>query len=377
MFVPRNNGSLLLKLALVLVVFAGLAVVAFVGLQSRARVATVTRGLAVDAVTGSVMVHADGGIRELKSLAGGTVVWCEAIDPGDKFIERDKLVQLDTTELERARDKLERNYLQERERVKIRLESDYSRKLAAEAVETAKRLKALGTVSDEQVRSAEMALAKIETELRLTTYNDVQAEIEFKAAMAEMQLQLDRMTVRAPMDGAIEGALTWRGALINAGQPVALIFSNKRVVAAKISEENFGRIQIGQPARLRLLTYGDTEYDAVVSKLLPTADDAQRFTVHLDVQVDPEQLKPNSTGEVTITVDERKDAKVIPRRALINNDQVLVVKNGRVEQRKVAAGFVALNVVEILEGLDDGEQVIVENLEQFRPGSRVRVDVVN
>jgi RND family efflux transporter MFP subunit len=284
---------------------------------------------------------------------------------------------LDTTELERARDKFERNYRQERERMKIRLEGDFSRKLANEAVDNAKRLNALGTVSDEQVRSAEMALARIETELQLTTYNDLQAEIEFRAAMAEMKLQLERMTVRAPMDGAVEGALTWRGALINAGQPVALIFSNKRVVAAKISEENFGRIKVGQPARLRLLTYGDTEYDAVVSKLLPTADDAQRFTVYLDVVVDPEQLKPNSTGEVTITVDERKDAKVIPRRALINNDQVLVVKNGRVEQRKVAVGFVALNVVEVLEGLDDGEYVIVENLEQFRPGSRVRVDVGN
>jgi len=377
MFVPRNNGSLLLKLALVLVVFAGIAVAAFVGLQSTASVATVTRGLAVDAVTGSVMVHADGGIRELKSLAGGTVVWCEAIDPGAKFKEGDKLVELDTTDLRRAMDKFRRNYEVERERARIRLEGNYARKVAVDALETAQRLNKLGSVSDEQVRNAERALLDIDTNLNLTKYNDEQAEIDFKAAMEEMQLQLDRMTIRAPMDGAVEGALTWRGALINAGQPVALIFSNKRVVAAKISEENFGRIQIGQPARLRLLTYGETEYDAVVSKLLPTADDAQRFTVYLDVEVDPEQLKPNSTGEVTITVNERKDAKVIPRRALINNDQVLVVKNGRVEQRKVAVGFVALNVVEILEGLDDGEYVIVENLEQFRPGSRVRVDVVN
>lgn len=377
MFVPRNNGSLLLKLALVIVVFAGLAVVAFVGLQSTASVVTVSRDLAVDAVTGSVEVHADGGIRELKSLAGGTVAWCEAIDPGKEFKEGDELVRLDTTDLERAKDKFERNYLQERERAKIRMKGNYARKVAADALETAQRLNKLGSVSEEQVRSAERALLDIDTNLNLTEYNDQQAEIEFQAAMKEMQLQLDRMTVRAPMDGAVEGALTWRGALINAGQPVALIFSNKRVVAARISEENFGRIRIGQRARLRLLTYGNTEYDAVVSKLLPTADDAQRFTVYLDVQVDPEQLKPKSTGEVTITVDERKNAKVIPRRALINNDQVLVVKNGRVERRKVAVGFIALNVVEILEGLDDGEQVIVENLEQFRPGSRVRVEVVN
>jgi RND family efflux transporter MFP subunit len=377
MFVPRNKGSLLPKLALMLVVLAGLAIAAFFVLQGTARVAVVKRDIAADAVTGSVIVDADGGIRELKSQAGGTVIWCEAITPDHKFAEGDILVELDSAELKRAMEKTRRSYEQEKKRAEIRLKGNYARTVAAETLENAKRLNQLGAVAEEDVRKAERALNEIETNLKLNEFNDEQAEIEFNAAMIEMEAQLARMTVRAPMDGRVEGALTWKGALIGAGQPVARIFSNDRVVAVKISEENFGRVRVGQLAKLRLLTYGNDSYEATVSKLLPTADDAQRFTVFLDVKVDPELLKPGSTGEATITIEQRENAQVIPRRALINNDQVLVVKDGRVERRNVQVGFVALNVVEVLGGLQDGEHVIVEDQEQFRPGSRVRVAVVN
>jgi multidrug efflux pump subunit AcrA (membrane-fusion protein) len=127
-----------------------------------------------------------------------------------------------------------------------------------------------------------------------------------------------------------------------------------------------------------LLTYGSQEFEATVSKLLPTADEAQRFEVWLEVKVDdPQMLKPGSTGEVTITVDTHPNQPVIQRRALIGNDSVFVVENGVVRRRPVKVGYMALNVVEIREGLKDGEQVIVDMLDEFREGQRVKVQVVN
>jgi hypothetical protein len=114
-----------------------------------------------------------------------------------------------------------------------------------------------------------------------------------------------------------------------------------------------------------------------VSHLFPVADDAQRFKVYLDVKVDPQRLKPKSTGEVTITIEKRDNVQTIPRRSLLNGNQVLVVSNGVVELRTVEVGFKSLNAVEIRNGLRDGELVIAESLEQFRPGSRVRVERIN
>ncbi len=97
----------------------------------------------------------------------------------------------------------------------------------------------------------------------------------------------------------------------------------------------------------------------------------------LDVKVDdPELLKPNSTGEVTITVDAHPNATMIPRRALFDGDKVYVVGGGRIERRKVKAGFLNLTEVEILEGIKVGEPVIVDKLEQYRDGQRVNIEIL-
>lgn len=373
----KTQGGLLLKLVFVLGLLAAAGIALYLSLQVTVQVAAVRRDDPVDAVTGSVMIHADGGIKELKSKAAGEVVWSEAIDPGHKFKSGDPLVKLETKDLQRQIDEAQRKFDSDKARAKLILENNPERKVAQEALDNLKRLRDLGNTSEDQVKSAQRALDAIETRLKVTEFDDKKADADFKAAMEDLKLQLERMTVRAPFDGEVESALTWNGALITAGQPVARVFSNIRVVAAKISEENFGRVKLGQTAKLRLLAYGEEYFDATVSKLLPTADETQRFTVYLDVKVDPVRLKPGSTGETTITVDRRTNQLVIPRRALFNGNQIYVVADGRIEQRKLELGFVALNVVEVRSGLKDGELVIVENQDQFRPGKRVRTQQVN
>lgn len=372
----RNSGRLLLKLGLALVVLAGIGVALFYSLRSTARVAVVKRALAEDLVPGSVTIDADGGIRELKSEAAGKVIDVEGIKPGRKFKKGDPLVKLDDRDLVRAKDEAARKYEAARKAAGIQAKSNTAIEDAERALETAKRLQALNEVTAESVRAADrtLNLAKTAESLRELKVETDAAEFEF--AQKELQLQIEKMTVEAPIDGEIHESIVWRGALIGAGTPVALFFSNERVVAARISEEDFGRVKVGQPARLRLLTYGGETFDATVKETFPVADAAQRFKVFLDVKVDPERLKPNSTGEVTITVDRHDNALTIPRRALINGNQVFVVRDGVVERRDVEVGFRALNAAEIRKGLEEGEQVIVENLEMFRAGKRVRVEVV-
>lgn len=376
MSAPKNKGGVVLKLIVALVLLSAAGFAVFFNLQGTARVKPAGRDTAVDAVTGSVVVHADGGMKELKSEAAGKVVVAN-IKPGSRFNKGDVLVQLDTTDLDRDIREAKRAYDEARERNKLRREGNVERLVTAEKLDTAKRLLSLGSASQEDVNNLQRALAAIDLNLKLADLDEVKAKNDYDVLMERYTLQRAKMSIVAPFDGAIEGSLVIESELISAGQPVAIIYSSKRVVAAKISEENFGRVRVGQAARLRLLTYGSQNYDAKVSELLPTADDAQRFTVYLDVEVEPEQLKPGSTGEVTITLDQRPNQVMIPRRALFDGNKVLVVTNGRVQRREVEVGYVALNVVEIRKGIEVGEQVIVEGLEGFRDGQRVRVEVVD
>src|SRR6187549_2405375 len=103
MLAQRNNGRALVTLAIVLVVLAAAAVVTYRSLRETARVKAVNHDIAVDAVTGTVLVTADGGFKEVKSESGGKVKHAQAINKESKFKAGDPLVQLDTTDLDRQR----------------------------------------------------------------------------------------------------------------------------------------------------------------------------------------------------------------------------------------------------------------------------------
>lgn len=402
MFAKKNNGRVLLKLGVILVVLAGAVYMALDRFQATARVKLAEISTAVDAVTGTVAVDAEGGAnKELKADADGKVIECDKIVVGQSFKEGDVLLRLDSTELERLIEEAKRNYddkkkrdhitltggkpelvanaleLSDEARAKLFRDVSPERQRAADKLEQVARLHKLNNVSDQDLENAKRALEDIDRQLQFTALDERKAAADYESMLVRSKLQLEQMEIKAPSDGEIVEASVWKGALINRGHVVGKFMSHGRVVAAKISEESFGKVRVGQDARVRLLTYGETNFDAKVSKLLPKADDAQRFTVFLDVKVESQdQLKPGSTGEVTITVGERPNAVMIARRALFDSDKVFVVKNGRVEKRTVKVGFLAYNVAEILEGIAVGEAVIVDLLDQFRDGDRVSTTLV-
>ena len=253
------------------------------------------------------------------------------------------------------------------------------RRIAAEeALAKAERYLSIGNAAGDQVRDARRALEAIDLELKLADFDRAKGRIDFESGMEAQQRVIDKMKIRAPVDGLVQGVTIAPGSLIAAGAVVATYYQNARIVVGKVSEDNFSKIRVGQLAKVRLQSFGTKEFDAKISKVLPFADaDTQRYTVYLDVAVDPKELIPNGTGEMTITVGEHPNQPLIPRRALTIGNHVYVVKDGRVEKRSVEVGFVGLNLVEVREKLAPGEQVIVENLDEFRDGQRVRTTVID
>ena len=231
---PKNNqGSVLVRVIIVLVVLAGAAVAFFLSTQRTARVKAASRDTAVDAVTGSVMISADGGYRDLPSEAAGKVVECN-IKQGSSFKKGDVLVKLDTTDLQRGKDEAKRKYDSDKERAKFILDNNPEKKVAEEKLANLERLRKLGNVSDDDVNAAERTLAAIKSKLGLAALDDKKGDEDYKVLIDGYDLLLKKMEVRAPFDGAIESVLTWEGALITTGTPVARVYSHSRIVAAKI-----------------------------------------------------------------------------------------------------------------------------------------------
>ena len=99
-------------------------------------------------------------------------------------------------------------------------------------------------------------------------------------------------------------------------------------------------------------------------------------TVTLALDQPPDNLMFGETGEMNIILGRRENTLVIPTRAL-QVDQVLIVDGGIVEQRTVKVGYKKLDFVEILDGLNEGGQVIVADQDTFRVGQRVRPVPIN
>lgn len=372
---PATKGNIALTIVLVLVLLGVGGYFALTGFRSHAVVEEVRLGTAVDAVPGSVEVRADKDLQELKIEGSGRVVECEALDPSRQFQKGDVLVRLDSTEIERAFKEAQREYKNVKQRARITAEGNTEKATAEKRLEDVRRLFELGDASAESVREAERHLKAAETQLALAELARQKSEEDFRSAEAAHAIQLRKMKVVAPVDGMVEGVRVNVGTLVSPGAIVATFYANERVVQAKISEEDIARVKPGDPAKVRLLSYPDQEFAAKVTRILPFADpETRRYTAYLDVKAALEQLKPHSTGEVTITVGEHDNVPLIPRRAVFNGNFVFVLNKGRVEKREIALGFKGLNQAEVTQGLKPGEQVIVEDLDQFRDGQRARLE---
>ena len=362
------------KVGLILALLAALVAVVLHFTRPVAMVQAVTRGLAVNAVPGSVTVFAEYQM-DLKSEIGGRVLR-SGLDDGLQVKEGDFLVQLDTGDLDLEIERIESEYAAHRARLAVGTSIKLELQTAREDLANTERLFKLGSVSETQLVQQQRQVRSIEQRQEQEKVANQLATDTFENTLKVKRRQREKMTIIAPFNGIVSKTYARPGDLISGGAPIATLISTNRTVEAKISEENFAGLAIGQRASVRFLGYGDELYSATISKILPTADaETQRYIIHLEVALALDKLVPGLTGEVSIVVGQRDAATIIPRRALRGNE-VFVVAGGRVELRKVKLGYVALNMAEITEGLQEGEQVIVEELDLFRPGMGVRTQVL-
>ncbi len=338
-----------------------------------AQVVLVKRSRAVDAKPGSVTVRAEYEM-DLRSEVGGRLIRSE-LDPGKLVHQDDFLVQIDPGDLKLEIARIESEYEATKQRIGIGSQIALELASARETLANFERLTKAGSYPEAELVKQRRLVEQIRLRFEQEQLANRQAVEVDENTLQVKRRQLEKMTITAPFDGVVSDVLVRPGDLIGGNTIIAHVISLSRTVEAKISEEAFAGIRLGQKASVRFLTYGENTYTAKVIKILPTADPAtQRYIVHLQVDIPPERLVPGITGEVVIDVGEHDQTLIVPRRAVAGSILYAVV-NGRVELRKVKLGYVSLNEVEILSGVKEGESVIVEQLDRFQPGDRVRTEI--
>ena len=193
------------------------------------------------------------------------------------------------------------------------------------------------------------------------------------AQVIEAETMLSYARVTAPFDGVVTRKLAEVGDLGMPGKPLAEVESPKGLrFEADLPEAILDRVKMGQKMTA---TIGGVTEEAVVSEIAPIADAVSRtFRVKLDLR-EREGLRTGQFGRVAVPVAETEVLRV-PVAAVVKRGQlegVFVLKEGRAWLRLVKTGRPVAGGIEILSGLEVGEEIVGESSTNMKDGQRVEV----
>jgi membrane fusion protein (multidrug efflux system) len=207
-----------------------------------------------------------------------------------------------------------------------------------------------------------------------TAKNDLQGA-EASAELAELELSYTR--VSAPFTGHITRRHVDPGQTVSNNTPLYSISDLERLLARVfVPAKEFRNIQSDQPVQLVLDSTKDRLQGRI--KLVSPIIDPQSGTIKLTVEVMqyPPNTRPGDFAEVKIVTDQHEQALVVPRTAVISERGefiVYVVADSTAERRVIQAGFEDDRRIEILAGLTDGEQVVVQGQRSLKDGAPIKI----
>lgn len=189
----------------------------------------------------------------------------------------------------------------------------------------------------------------------------------YELAEADLAAVRDVAVLTSPLTGTVTEVLVRPGMIPSPGDPLVRVADlSGFVVRARINAADAAAIREGQPARLPNGATG------AVQRIALQADPATRL-VEIEVAFPKESgLIAGTLATVQVQIAEREDAIWVPR-AAVRDGRVWVVEGGIARSRAVTTGLEDDARVEILDGLQAGEQVVVEGGSLLSEGARARV----
>lgn len=358
------------------------------------RTAMVQRGDAEAVVSASgVVVPASETV--LSSPLGGRVLRIlhregSRLEAGEPVVEldleasRSQLGQLgeELTKLTSRRRELELGLEEQSIDLESRLElGALDVKEASLELDRQRKLGELGLVASPEVAKAEVALERArigqhQLQRRLANARaacDAQVaalESERKIVVSkrqQLEADLAAATAAAPRAGVLTWVLPDEGATVAAGEPLARLADlGSFRVEAEVSDTYAERIAAGQRVHVRA---GDATLDGTLERVLPAVDGGVlRMEVALDQPAHP-ALRARLRVDVEVVTERRPGALVVERGPGVSGTgprPVWVVDGGRAYRRRAVLGLVGAKNVEVVDGLAEGETVVISETDGIR-----------
>lgn len=257
---------------------------------------------------------------------------------------------------------------------------------AQRAMRRAEESRAQGIINDveyeeaqDDLRRAEVALAHAREDAELE-----RETLEFEERSREMQVarqtllveevgrQVDRLAVRAPVSGLVSRLDVQEHDAVVPGQPLVAVVDLSAFEVEVLVPENYAdEVGPGTPATVEC--DGRTR-EAIVRSISPEVEGSQVRAVVTFQGQSPEGLRQNQRVSTRLLLESRPGVLKVARGPFLDSGggrQAYVVEGNVAVLRPVRVGASSLSEVEIVEGLEEGDRIIVSDVTRFRGAERI------
>lgn len=214
-----------------------------------------------------------------------------------------------------------------------------------------------------------------EKELEIARKTALDARLNYEAA----ELKADKLKLQAPISGFITNLQSnYDGIQVQRGfQLCKIIDYTTTLVQVNLPNSDLGQVQAGQKVNVTNYAREGEVFEGNVIAIDPTINAQTRtFTATVLVENPKLRLRPGMFVKTAIIIEEHPDAVIIPKSALQTREGLpvtFVVEGVSAHLREVVTGIETKEDIEIIEGLAEGERLVVRGHETLRDKSKVRV----
>lgn len=229
-------------------------------------------------------------------------------------------------------------------------------------------------ISTQELEDLESRLYVSEAQVELAKAQVQQAE----ASLRELGIQQEQTRIYSPLDGFVGSRYLDPGALVSPSVPILSVLDVHQVkTVVPVVESAIQRVRVGLPAEIVVDAYPEEIYEGTVTRITPFLNPETRSAdVEIEIANPDNTLKPGMFARVKIDAEISREALSIPRSALltrgIQKGVYLLTEDMVTVFQPIEIGQIKGNVVEVIEGLEEGVEVVNAGASNLNEGDRVR-----
>ena len=207
-----------------------------------------------------------------------------------------------------------------------------------------------------------------------------QARLQFETAknnLRSSKLTAGDVTIKTSVSGIVNARKIEPGSYVNPGTPAFDIVNVSSLkLRVNVDEKNVASLAVGQSVEVAASVMSDKKYTGRITFIAPKSDGSLNFPVEIEVPNNGNDLRAGMYGTAHFGGNVAASVLVIPRTAFVgsvSDNKVFVAKNGKAVETEVVSGRTFGDNVEVLSGLNPGDQVIVSGQINLLNGTAIEI----